>query len=508
MTLLRSGAATDTGLVRSVNQDLAVETSNLFAVADGMGGHAGGEVAARLAVDALSVAFGRQPTGAGLSEAVSEANAVVWQHSQENPELRGMGTTLTAVALVNEDGKDVLALVNVGDSRSYRFHDGELTQITTDHSLAEEMVRTGELTSVGGLRPPPSPHLDPRPGGGLGRGRRPVEDPAGPGRPLPPVQRRADQRAQLGPDQRGPLLGGGSPSRRPTCWSRRPGPTAAATTSPWWWSTSWWGRRATPPPPAVAAVAADFAQAGGARPGVHAGLGRFRRPGGPPEPPAPSRRERRRAKRRAKRVARGRRLVTIEDAAVRRSCWSPSWPAAFFAVRWYDTNSYFVRVDNNELVIYQGRIGGFLWYHPEQVERTRVTTADVPAIYLESLKAGVQESSVASARTCMCRTWSPPSTASRIPPIRPARSPGSSTTTAPPRRPLRPAPPRPRGGPDGEADPAPRHLHGALLRRPVHPAEQHPGPEGQLPGQQPGQSPDHRRSSSASPGATSCPRTA
>ncbi len=147
MTLLRSGSATDTGLVRSVNQDLAVETSNLFAVADGMGGHAGGEVAARLAVDALAVAFGRQPTGSGLSEAVSEANTVVWQHSQDNPELRGMGTTLTAVALVNEDGKDVLALVNVGDSRSYRFHEGELTQITTDHSLAEEMVRTGELTS-------------------------------------------------------------------------------------------------------------------------------------------------------------------------------------------------------------------------------------------------------------------------------------------------------------------------------------------------------------------------
>ncbi len=147
MTILRSGSATDTGLVRSVNQDLAVETPTLFAVADGMGGHAGGEVASRLAVDALLAAFGRQPTGAGLSEAVTEANAMVWQRSLESPELRGMGTTLTAVALVNEDGRDVLALVNVGDSRSYRFHQGEISQITTDHSLAEEMVRTGELTS-------------------------------------------------------------------------------------------------------------------------------------------------------------------------------------------------------------------------------------------------------------------------------------------------------------------------------------------------------------------------
>ena len=59
---------------------------------------------------------------------------------------------------------------------------------------------------------------------------------------------------------------------------------------------------------------------------------------------------------------------------------------AFAAVRWYDTNSYFVRVNNNELVIYQGRIGGFLWYHPVEVRtRTGVTTADVPASYLSSL---------------------------------------------------------------------------------------------------------------------------
>ena len=146
MTVLRSGSASDVGLVRSSNQDLALDTSSLFAVADGMGGHAGGEVASRLAIDELSAAFGRQPTGPGLAEAVSSANAVVWEHSQENADLRGMGTTLTAVALVEDGGRDVLALANVGDSRSYRYHDGELTQITNDHSLAEEMVLNGELT--------------------------------------------------------------------------------------------------------------------------------------------------------------------------------------------------------------------------------------------------------------------------------------------------------------------------------------------------------------------------
>src|ERR1039458_4084529 len=131
MTLLLAGSPTDPGLVRSVNQDLAVESPSLFAVADGMGGHAGGEVASRLAIEALGGAVGRQPAGAGVAGAGTEANTVVWQRSQETPELRGMGTTLTAMAVVNEDGHDVLALVNVGDSRSYRFHDGEVIQITT-----------------------------------------------------------------------------------------------------------------------------------------------------------------------------------------------------------------------------------------------------------------------------------------------------------------------------------------------------------------------------------------
>ena len=71
---------------------------------------------------------------------------------------------------------------------------------------------------------------------------------------------------------------------------------------------------------------------------------------------------------------------------------------AFAAVRWYDINSYFVRTQGNELVIYQGRIGGLLWYHPVEVGRTGVTTADVPASYLAALEAGVEETSVANAR--------------------------------------------------------------------------------------------------------------
>ena len=149
MTVLRSGSATDVGRVRTVNQDIPLERPNLYAVADGMGGHAGGEVAARVAVEALEQAFARAPTSDGLRDAFSEANAAIWQESQANLDLRGMGTTLTAVALVGgPDGHDVLALGNVGDSRAYVFSDGQIVQVTDDHSLAEERMRHGEMTEA------------------------------------------------------------------------------------------------------------------------------------------------------------------------------------------------------------------------------------------------------------------------------------------------------------------------------------------------------------------------
>ncbi len=147
MTVLRSGSASDVGRVRTVNQDLPLERPNLYAVADGMGGHVGGEVAARVAVETLDRAFERTPTVDGLREAFSEANAAVWQESQFNADLRGMGTTLTAVALVGgTEGRDVLALANVGDSRAYILSEGEMIQVTADHSLAEERMRHGEMT--------------------------------------------------------------------------------------------------------------------------------------------------------------------------------------------------------------------------------------------------------------------------------------------------------------------------------------------------------------------------
>ena len=149
MTVLRSGSATDVGRVRTINQDIPLERPNLYAVADGMGGHAGGEVAARVAVETLEEAFERAPTSDGLRVAFSEANSAIWRESQANLDLRGMGTTLTAVALVGgPDGHDVLTLGNVGDSRAYLFSEGRMVQVTDDHSLAEERMRHGEMTEA------------------------------------------------------------------------------------------------------------------------------------------------------------------------------------------------------------------------------------------------------------------------------------------------------------------------------------------------------------------------
>ncbi len=422
MTLLRSGSATDTGLVRSVNQDLAVESPNLFAVADGMGGHAGGEVASRLAVDALAVAFGRQPTGAGLSDAVTEANATVWQRSQEDPDLRGMGTTLTAMAVVNEDGQDVLALVNVGDSRSYRFHDGEMTQITSDHSLAEEMVKTGELTSAEAAVHPHR-HILTR---ALGVSPEVIVD-------LWRIQPVRGDRFLLCSDgltneldtgQISEVLSSVTDPRQVAQLLVRAARTHGGSDNITVVVVDVVvGEDDDDSSPTVAAVAPDFRSASSdtlASSTDRATAG----PTSDSEASAPSRRERRRARRRARRAARGRRLITFRTLLFV-ILFGAVLAGAYYAVRWYDTNSFYVGVNNNELVIYQGRVGGFLWYHPVEVDRTGVTTADVPANYLGELRAGVEESTVKSARTYVANLVS-----AKLCLMNPATCGGSTTTPA------------------------------------------------------------------------------
>ena len=142
---LRWGGATDVGQLRSVNQDSLLLGPDLFVVADGMGGHQGGEVASALAVDSVSNrTIG--PTITDLITAVQDANDVVYSRGLQDPSLAGMGTTFVGLAAVEDDGEPLLAIVNVGDSRAYRLSDGEFDQITDDHSLVAELVREGRIS--------------------------------------------------------------------------------------------------------------------------------------------------------------------------------------------------------------------------------------------------------------------------------------------------------------------------------------------------------------------------
>jgi protein phosphatase len=134
---------TDTGRQRRDNEDSAMAQAPVFAVADGMGGARAGEVASQLAIETFEQ--GLPESGSSeelLAERVREANRAIYDKAATEPELQGMGTTLTAAYL--DDAH--LSIAHVGDSRAYLFRDGELQRLTQDHSLVDELVRRGKLT--------------------------------------------------------------------------------------------------------------------------------------------------------------------------------------------------------------------------------------------------------------------------------------------------------------------------------------------------------------------------
>jgi protein phosphatase len=143
---LRYAARSDVGLVRSNNQDSAYAGPHLLVVADGMGGHAGGDVASSVAIAALAPLDGEShgPDDAldELERALEEAREEIISRSESNPELAGMGTTVTAILRAGNK----LAMVHLGDSRGYLLRDGVLTQVTTDHTFVQHLVNTGKIT--------------------------------------------------------------------------------------------------------------------------------------------------------------------------------------------------------------------------------------------------------------------------------------------------------------------------------------------------------------------------
>jgi PPM family protein phosphatase len=148
---LRIGAKTDIGRNRERNEDSMLVKEPLFAVADGMGGHRGGDVASAMALEALEgVDLSTDGPLAGLVEEIRSANRAVLERGTADDALLGMGTTVTAIMV---DGATAY-LAHVGDSRAYLLRDGVLQQLTEDHTLVQRMVREGKITSEQAERHP------------------------------------------------------------------------------------------------------------------------------------------------------------------------------------------------------------------------------------------------------------------------------------------------------------------------------------------------------------------
>lgn len=143
---LRYAARSDVGLVRATNQDSGFAGPHLLMVADGMGGHAGGDIASSIAVATMAPldeeAHGPDQALTELDRSLHEAQAALLQRAKEEPRLQGMGTTVTA--LLRAGNKLVMA--HIGDSRAYLLRDGELVQVTSDHTFVEYLVQTGRIT--------------------------------------------------------------------------------------------------------------------------------------------------------------------------------------------------------------------------------------------------------------------------------------------------------------------------------------------------------------------------
>jgi len=143
---LEAASRSETGR-RSNNEDAVFSSPRIAAVADGVGGHAAGEVASQWAIEALNQLAKRRlnaPLEVEIAEAVAWGNQTIGFIAECRPELAGMSTTLTAIALADDD---TFVIANIGDSRTYLLRDGALSQLTRDDSFVQELVERGHITA-------------------------------------------------------------------------------------------------------------------------------------------------------------------------------------------------------------------------------------------------------------------------------------------------------------------------------------------------------------------------
>jgi protein phosphatase len=387
VTRLRWGSATDVGRVRQDNEDSVFASPELFVVADGMGGHRGGEVASHLATRTLEEDFGPDVEPRSTDElvrVVQKANEVVVSEATDNPDLTGMGTTLCALALVDGDGDQRLAIVNVGDSRAYLLKGDELDQITDDHSLVATLERQGRLTAD--------------------------EAAVHPQRNILTRALGIDARVMVDSWEVRPIVGDRYVICSDGLFNEVDENKIAATL-----------RKLADPGEAahelvrlanegggrdnitlvVVDVVADEAEAapevegaeGDASRVISAVSGEARATGhtGPvaPKETTRERRERERAERRS--LTRGGRprftwrvlLFIVAVLAV--------IGVVVAAITYYAQDTYYVGFDGDAVVIYRGRPGGVLWIRPELVERSGLTRQTVPSSAVDDITAGKLE---------------------------------------------------------------------------------------------------------------------
>jgi serine/threonine protein phosphatase PrpC len=398
-TRLRWGGATDVGRVRSNNQDqfVARDDVGLWAVADGMGGHRGGEVASEIACETVARSFDRH-TIEGLVDAIEQANSAVYRAGTGDPDLTGMGTTIVVLALVEHDDDELLAIANVGDSRGYRWSDGELDQLTTDHSLVADLVREGSLspdeaavhpqrnilTRVLGVYddvPVDAFAVEPRHGDRYllcsdGLFNEVPEDTI-----ASVLRRRKDPSAAADELVRLAREGGG-----------RDNITVVVV------DVIDDGGRAEAASAALAAQDGEATHAAPAAPGAayeDAGDGaptrtaRHRRVDTPPPEDAerrPGARHARRSRRFTWRVA----LFVVLIVAV--------VGGALATIQWYGRSTYFVGLEGDQVAIYKGRPGGLLWIEPSLVEPTDLEARRLPASRRTEVENGKEVATLAAAR--------------------------------------------------------------------------------------------------------------
>jgi protein phosphatase len=363
-------AASDAGQVRAGNEDSAVAVEGLFAVADGMGGHAAGEVASRVAVEALQTSLDD-----GIVAAVRSANEAVMARADADPSLRGMGTTLCAVALV--DGQ--LQVVNVGDSRAYLYRDGQLLQITEDHNFVAQLEREGRLTAAEARVHPqrniitrvlgndPDVEVDLFPVDGY-KGDRFLVCSDGLFSELVDEQIAEVLRAHHAPQDAADEL-----VRQANAGGGRDNITVVVV------DVLDDDDRSRQASAALAGAAATSTS----------------RPGPPPTEAAP-------------RAPRPDDTITVElPPRARRVTWRSVLfalvllaivAAAIGSVWWFGRNTFYVGVDGERVTIFRGRPGGVLWLDPTVEQRTNLDIDDVPAARRRDVEKGRDTDSLADAR--------------------------------------------------------------------------------------------------------------